>query len=232
MRPVSLTRWLLALLFLPLTGVGCSWGWLHHIYPIPFYDTHPRVTRTSGLAGNPARRIAVLPFTFTQKDDPERRQAAVVLRESLCTGLGRLRAYDVVSPVEVDRRLEAAGITAQTLLSQTPQSLGKIAGADALLYGDLERTANITLYVYSHTVYEGAFRMVDAAGGEVLWSARLWEGRRAGLIVEAFLVDMFLSQPENKKLPDAYRRVAENMVAKLIKTIPEPAPAGSARVKP
>lgn len=232
MESLSRTRWLLALLFLAFTGVGCSWEWLYRIYPIPFYDTHARVTRTPGLSENPSRRIAVLPFTFTQKDNPERRQAALLLREALSVALRRVRAYDVITATEVDRRLEAAGITAQTLLAQTPESLGQIAGADTLLYGDLERTANITLYVYSHTVYEGTFRLVDAAGGEPLWSARLWEGRRAGLLVEGFIVDMFISQPENRNRPETYRTVAENMVSKLIATIPEPALAGTTPVAP
>ncbi len=227
MRPVA--RWLLALLPLAFADVGCSWESLHHIYPIPFYDTHARTKRSPELSDRATGRIAVLPFTFTQEDNRERRQAALVLREVLCTGLSRLRGYKVIAPADVDRRLDAAGITPRTLLAQSPESLGKIAGADAVLYGDLERIANITLYVYSHSVYEGTFRLVDATSGELLWSARLWEGRRAGLIIEAFFVDMFMSQPGNRKLPDAYRRVAENMTTKLIRTIPVAAPARAKR---
>ena len=46
---------------------------------------------------------------------------------------------------------------------------------------------------------------------------------RNGLVIEGFIVDMFLSQPQNKKQPEAYRSVAETMTTKLIATLPEPA---------
>jgi hypothetical protein len=53
-----------------------------------------------------------------------------------------------------------------------------VTSADALLYGRVKHTRNLTLYVYSHTVYEGTFRLVDARSGALLWSGRVWEGRR------------------------------------------------------
>jgi hypothetical protein len=40
--------------------------------------------------------------------------------------------------------------------------------------------------------------------------------------VDLLVLDMFLTEPKNKKLPDAYRRVADRMVSKLVATIPEP----------
>jgi hypothetical protein len=202
--------------------VGCSLEWAHRIYPLPFYNTKVTVQLSRELVEAPPHRIAVLPFTFEQKDNPERRQAVEVLREIFDRGLRRLRSYGTVSLVDVNRRLEAAGIGRGNIEKRSSRELGAVTGADALLYGRVKRTRNITLYVYSHTVYEGTFRLVDARSGALLWSGHLWEGRRAGMIVELFLLDAFLSQPKNRELPEAYSRVATIMVEKLIATIPEP----------
>ena len=222
MKTPPLAGSLIALGCLVLGAAGCSFESLHHIYPIPFYDTRAKPVWSPLLGKQLPRRIAILPFHCDQKDDPERRQAVLVLRNAFGEALSRLRTYEVVPPAEVDRLLEGAGVATGSLAKQSPESLGRITGADALLYGDIERTANITLYVYSHTVYEGKFRLVDAPSGEPYWEGSLWEGRRAGIIVEAFVVDMFFSQPDNKKLSSAYHRVADAMVAKLLETIPEP----------
>jgi hypothetical protein len=201
---------------------GCSWEWAYRIYPLPFYDTGVRVGGAPDRIGVSDDPVAVLPFTFEQEDNAERRQAVAVLRERFHRALGRLRSFKMMPLDEVDRRLEAAGIGGAELTKLPPQALASVTGARRVLYGHVKRTRNITLYVYSHTVYEGTFRLLDAATGDLLWSGRLWEGRRAGLIVEAFVADMFLSQPKNKKLPDAYERVADRMVSKLVATIPEP----------
>lgn len=213
---------IIVLILIAAGPAGCSWEWAHRIYPIPFYNTKVTLQRSAELVSAPPRHIAVLPFTFEQKDDPERREAVEVLREAFYGGLHRLRTYGMVNLADVDRRLERAGIGRRNLQTRSPRELGAVTGADALLYGRVKHTRNLTLYVYSHTVYEGTFRLVDARSGALLWSGRVWEGRRGGMIVEPFLVDAFLSEPHNRKLPDAYRRVAFMMVMKLIDTIPEP----------
>jgi hypothetical protein len=212
----------LGLAILAAAGAGCSWEWAHRIYPLPFYDTGVRVEGAPDQIGASDDPVAVLPFTFEQEDNAERREAVGVLRERVHRALGRLRSFEVMPLAEVDRRLEAAGIGRPELAQLPPQALGSVTGARRVLYGHVKRTRNLTFYLYSHTVYEGTFRLLDAPAGELLWFGRLWEGRRAGLFVEAFFADMFLSQPKNKKLPDAYGRVADRMVSKLVATIPEP----------
>ena len=204
------------------SGAACSWERLHRVYPIPFYDTSVKVRQHQLIMERPPRRIAILPFTSGNLKDKERQEAVTILRETFYTGLSRLRSYEVVDLAEVDRQLAQAGITPENLKQHGAEELGRLTGSDAVLFGNVRKTRNLTLYVYSHTVYDGEFRIVETSTGDVLWDARLWEGRRAGLIVEAFVVDMFMSQPENKP-PGAYEGVAEGMVAKLLAEIPEPA---------
>ncbi len=200
---------------------GCSWEWAHRIYPLPFYETSVTVE------GEPARmralngRIAVLPFTFEQDFGLEREEAVKTLRQSFATAIERLRSYEYIPNEEVDARLAEAGIIRTDLDAIDLQTLARITGADAVLYGNIKRTRNLTLYVYSHTVYEGTFTLMEAATGDLLWYGRLWEGVRGGLFVDLLVLDMFTEEPKNKDLPEAYRRVSIAMVKKLIKTIPE-----------
>jgi hypothetical protein len=203
-------------------GAACSWERVHRFYPIPFYDTKVKGARVQPLLERPPRRIAILPFTSGEMKDRERQEAVKILRETFYIGLSRLRSYEVVDLAEVDRQLARAGIAPESLEKHSAQELGRLTGSDAVLFGHVKAARNLTLYVYSHTVYDGTFRLVEAGTGDVLWRAKLWEGRRAGVIIEAFVVDMFLSQPKNKP-PQAYRDVAESMVMKLLARIPEPA---------
>jgi hypothetical protein len=201
---------------------GCSWEWAYRIYPIPFYKVTPTVAGADEKMSDRSRRIAILPFTFEQKDDEERREAVRILRETFERSLERLRSHEVVDLAEVDRKLEEAGIDSSLLARLPPQLFKDLLGADVVMYGHVKRTRNVTLYLYSHTVYEGTFRLVDSPTGEILWVGRLWEGHRAGLFVEAFVADMFMSQPRNRELSEAYQRVASRMVSRLVETIPEP----------
>ena len=200
---------------------GCSWEWAHRIYPLPFYETSVTV------GGDPARmralegRIAVLPFTFAQESGAEREEAVKTLRESFGTAIERLRSYETIPSEEVDARLAEAGIARMDLDGIDLQTIARITGADAVLYGNITRTRNLTLYVYSHTVYEGTFALMEAGTGDLLWYGHLWEGLRGGLFIDLFVVDMFIEEPKNKDLPEAYRRVSNAMVKKLIETIPE-----------
>jgi TolB-like protein len=212
--------WLLALGLAALGG--CSWEWAHRIYPLPFYDTGVTVQGAPERIGATADSIAVLPFTFEQKDNAERREAVALLRETVHRALDRLRSFEVMPLAVVDRHLDAAGIGRPSLALLPPQALRSVTGAQRVLYGHVKRTRNLTLFIYSHTVYEGTFRLMDASTGELLWSGRLWEGRRGGLFVDLLVLDMFLTEPKNRKLPDAYARAADRMVSKLVATLPEP----------
>ncbi|MFQ5457689.1 MAG: GNA1162 family protein [Myxococcota bacterium] len=211
--------WLAATLLLGALP-GCSWEWAHRIYPLPLYETSVRVEGQPAhlRADNP--RIAVLPFTFSQEANPERVEAVRILRESFCNALERLRGYGSVPLEQVDARLADAGMTEKDVAAAGPRALARIAGADAVLYGNVTRTRNMTLWLYSHTVYEGDFALVEAATGDVLWSGHLWEGLRGGLFIDLFVIDMIMEEPKNRDLPAAYRRVSNMMARKLVETIP------------
>ena len=212
----------LSILVLLFVMPGCSWEWAHRIYPLPFYESSVTVGGTPDRMRAMNGKIAVLPFAFEQKANAERQEAVDTLRGSFDLALGRLRSYGLVPIADVDERLATAGISPDKIATMNPAALGKITDAEVLLYGDVKRTRNMTLYVYSHTVYEGTFRLVEAATGDILWSGRLWEGMRGGLFINLFLIEMFMNQPDNRRLPDAYRRDANVMVRKLVEEIPEP----------
>ena len=62
---------------------------------------------------------------------------------------------------------------------------------------------------------------MEAETGDLLWYGQLWEGIRGGLFVDLLVFDMFTEEPKNRKLHEAYRRVSNAMVKKLVETIPE-----------
>ena len=203
-------------------ATGCSWEWAHRIYPLPFYESGVTVGGENDRLLSATGKIAVLPFNFEQGANAEREEAVATLRTSFDTGLRTLRSYNLVPLDDVDERLSEAGVTPEKIPGMNPEALGRITGAEILLYGDVKRTRNMTLYLYSHTVYEGTFRLVEAKTGDVLWSGRLWEGVRGGMMVNLFVADIWMEEPKNKKLPEAYRRTADVAVRKLVETIPEP----------
>ncbi|MDP3937131.1 MAG: DUF799 family lipoprotein [Deltaproteobacteria bacterium] len=217
-RPALVISILILLFALP----GCSWEWAHRIYPLPFYESSVTVGGAQDRMQTSQGRIAVLPFVAEQGTNAEREEAIDTLRASFDLALSRLRSYGVVPLADVDGRLAEAGITPDKIPGMNPDTLGRITGAEVLLYCDVKRTRNMTLYVYSHTVYEGTFRLVEASTGDVLWSGRLWEGARGGMFINLFVADIWMEEPKNKDLPAAYRRTADVAVRKLLETIPEP----------
>jgi len=85
----------------------------------------------------------------------------------------RVRGYSIVTPEEIDAKLSDLGVHyAGQLAEFTPEELGEILDADALLYTTVTDLKTVYLVAYSQITVGGRFELVHAQDGKRLW---LWE---------------------------------------------------------
>lgn len=110
----------------------------------------------------------------------------------------------------------------KAMAAASPAELGKLLGADALVYIDLTKAENVSAGVYSRTEYAATLRMVEAATGEELWRAELNQTSRGGLLFKSSQVaDVLEFEKINKNRPLAFRQVAEDWSQKVIEDFKE-----------
>lgn len=148
-------------LFALVLAAGALWGCFGAKPPVASQGLDLALAR-----GDCPRTVAVLPFN----DHTDTPGIAELVRLNL---LGRISAlpYRDVERVEVDRRLAAKGIRDQETLYRTPvQRLGRILGAEALLFGDVTEFRRVFAGVYSMLRVTAAIQIWDARTGRKLWS--------------------------------------------------------------
>jgi hypothetical protein len=115
---------------------------------------------TWSQAGEPAKRICVLPFA----DHTGTPGLAAQVRQSFAGHLSVKRFIDI-ELYEVDSRLSA---WAETWKDQPVQLLGKALGCEALIYGEVTEAGRLYLGVYSQVALAGSIRMVETATGQTV----------------------------------------------------------------
>ena len=109
--------------------------------------------------------LALLPLENQSLD----LRAPEILRELLDTYLSASN-FSVAEVREVDEKLAGLGISEGGQLNvSTPQKLGALLEADALLYGEIETFNNANIGVYASRTVKVSLRLVDAKNGTVLW---------------------------------------------------------------
>jgi len=180
---------------------------------------------------HPPRRIAVLPFVITYAYDlegqalPESHQAGrEALRKTFYYALTPY-GYEDVKLAEVDERLAATWgpIDDGGWHEATPQALGTAVGADALIYGELQRLMHFSTPLYTETSLTASLRMVDAASGEVLWRQQAKAAERGGALVKkGQVVDFLKDQARSFKPEVKFLRVSDVAVKRLLRGFPNP----------
>ena len=146
------------------------------------FPNPPLASGSSAPSASSARtvRLAVLPL--------EAKRAAwtapaMRLREHLIASLQE-SVFDVLELQRVDAALKARGWTEGQPVPQA-LPLGEVArelGADALLRGAVTKWGRTYLIVQSWVTTGMALELVDAASGEIIWSAERTNRRQAGLL--------------------------------------------------
>ena len=121
-------------------------------------------------AGNPLKRVAVLPL----KNDTMDVEGADVMRRKMAQALEN-RSYVVKDLKETDQILrDRMGITLGGQLSlTTAQKLGETLGVEGVLYGTLMDFNESTLGAISVKKVRGTFNLVDAMTGKSVWQRGL-----------------------------------------------------------
>src|SRR5579875_3455149 len=189
---------------------------------------------------NPPRRVAVLPFSYTQGDNLKVDMIPVTFhsgdeierwRWTVGNRVRRVfvaflaqREFEIVSPLEVDAVLAQHGVrTFGDLMRVSPQQLGSWLDVDAVVYGHVSRYDGYYVFLIGGWTVGLRIRMVSTSNGKDLIKAS--GGRYALIIRPAFvLVDIFLESGIN--LVEALRdirlmRAEEETCREIVLRIPE-----------
>ncbi len=109
--------------------------------------------------------IALLPFENQSLD----LRAPELLRDLMDTYLSAAN-FNLTDVKEAEEKLRGIGIQEGGQLNAvTPQKVGELLGAEALLYGDIETFNNANVGVYAQRTVKVSLRLVDAGTGKTLW---------------------------------------------------------------
>jgi hypothetical protein len=192
----------------------------------------PKAYVRPGFLDRPPQRVAVLPFVITYAYDavgePLPPEAHTVGRDLFRKAFVQAFApygYDDVGLQEVDELIAGAwGPPAEgAWRERSPQLIGELLGADALIYGDLNRLMHFSTPLYTETSLSGTLRMVDAKTGEELWRQRVKAAERGGAALQkGQVVDFLQDQVRSFHADVKFQRVADLAVKQALRGMPNP----------
>jgi len=169
--------------------------------------------------GDPPRKVAVLPFS----DRSHTEGLANLVRTSFYSRLSALTFIDL-ELFQVDDLLKAHGLVTNERISQTPvKELGRILGADAIIFGEVTEFDRVFAGLYSQLSVGAAITIYDTRSGEKLWAdshvSRFHEGALPFDILSIPLITMRsgFNLRETVKV-----RVVDELCRELIVRIPAP----------
>ncbi|MDD5169315.1 MAG: DUF799 family lipoprotein [Syntrophales bacterium] len=172
--------------------------------------------------------VAVLPFV--DASDSQNQQASQAVRRGFYNHFSALPFKDV-ELYRVDNLLAKAGLTDPVAISKkTPQELGGILGADAVVYGDISNFDKFFAGLYSQVAVGAKIRMFDTKSGEILWMGEHTERIHEGGIsinpigIAATIVATAMNVRDIQLL-----RACDDLFREMVKTIPTPTLAEALR---
>ncbi len=181
--------------------------------------THSKI---SGNLKNLSRNqtVAILPIEVS---DPDQKDAATIFRRSLYANLVQGK-FNVQERYVVDSLLLRAGLTDPSHYRKVGISrLGEILGADAIVFGKVDKVERAYLVVHSSINVGVSAEMVDARTGETLWLAEDNASDFSGIaklptgILAAFSAPIyFITNKIN------LRKMTSEMTAKLTSLVKKP----------
>ena len=153
--------------------------------------------------------VAVLQIDNSTK----KKAASEWLRRALIEGFESYRFYNVLKEGTIDKKLQDAGIT--DIYSSSPQTIGKILGADALVYTRISAFKEKVNIAFASIETAARTQLVDMATGKVIYDSQQFntnKGLTPGGIIFASLQaikdlrDKLLKKYPLKKKVETYRR--------------------------
>jgi len=192
----------------------------------------PRAYVRKGLLDHPPRRIAILPFVITYAYDltqgqdipASHRLGRDLFRKTFYHAFATY-GYEDVKLSEVDEKLTKAWgpIEDGQWRTASPQALGSALGADALIYGEVERAMHFSTPLYTETSLMATLRMVDARTGDELWRQKVQAAERGGALAQKGQVVDFLQDQVHGFNPKVkFLHVADLAVKQALKGMPNP----------
>lgn len=114
---------------------------------------------------DPPRTIALLPMDNQTADLVGPKYLRFLFKKYLAE-----KGYNVIDSSYVDSKLNEAGITdGGQLSSMTPKEIGKIVGAEAVIYGTLTDFNYTNIGIYYQRKVAANFKMFSSRSGDLLW---------------------------------------------------------------
>ena len=197
------------LLLTALLVAGCATG-----YPV----NEQRFDQSIAYANLP-KSIAILPFT-NQTQNPE---IADIMRIIFYCHLSVYPFQDIELHI-VDEKLKSLGYEdAAQIQNHSPQDLGRLLGADAVILGEITQFDRIFVGVYSQLSLGASISVVDTRNGRTIWqdsyTTRIHEG---GFPLTLFEIP-FVTIRSGLNLTDSVKiRAADSVSRNLAMRIPAP----------
>ncbi len=182
----------------------------------------PKVTISETIKTSPPKTIAILPFeNLTGKEE-----AFEIVRGSLYNHLSS-KTYELPKLYRIDRILQEQGLTkAEEIHRKTPQELGKLLGADALIYGQITHYDRLYAVLYSQVAVGASLRMVDAKSAAVLWEAsHVSRKHEGGVSTTAWGIALTAISTALNLRKIQLLRASDDLFRDVVKTLPAPSVA-------
>ena len=164
--------------------------------------------------------VAVLPFSYDSSLD-QNKDTSLIFREAFFNYFSYL-GYNDLALDTVDLKLKPIIRTGVAMNDIPNGQLVKALGVDAVIRGGILNATNFTAGIYAETSIEAYLEMIDLRTNKVLWNTKHTELDTSGILTPS-LVDLIDDQANNSKVNEAYSRVAESFVLKILAKIPDPA---------
>ncbi len=170
--------------------------------------------------------VAVLPFV----DVSESQKGAQAVRKGFYNHFSSMPFKDM-ELYRVDNALAKAGFTDPIAINKmSPQELGRILGADAVVYGEISNFDKLFLLMYSQVSVGAKVRMADTKSGETLWTGehvvRIHEG---GISVNPIGIVATIVATAMNIRDIQLLRACDDLFREMVKTIPAPTLAEALR---
>ncbi|MBP9021279.1 MAG: DUF799 family lipoprotein [Syntrophobacterales bacterium] len=227
MKPLSrVTAFVLSMAFVAIT-TGCVVGTKGTKIAPQMTSLYKGTYRVDPyMEDHKPRTVAVLPFI----DKSGSTEGCREVRKGFYNHFSSLPFKDV-ELYRVDRLLAKAGLTdTAEIYKITPQELGKILEADAVVYGEISDFDKLFAGVYSQVSVGAEVRMYETKTGHFLWSgrhvARIHQGGIAttpvGIIATVIAAAMNMRDIQ-------LLRACDDLFRDMVKTIPTPTIAEAMR---
>jgi hypothetical protein len=193
------------------------------------------------LFEKPPKTVAVLPFhsivgsgrvegsrylykLFSQEQEENPRVLEESMRRAFFGQFAQLE-FDHVKISQMDRALKKEGLDSwEKIRAISPQRLGELLGADALIFGEVTHFDYYYALLYTQLAVGLSLEMVEAKSGEILWKVR--DARRdhtVRIVYDPIALAVGLFQAGFSLRPINMMRAMDEICRELVGTIPPPA---------